>query len=182
MRPEHFGLHHFGEAEDGVQRRAEGSNIAKSQFLAQMSHELRTPLNAILGFSEVMKTEVFGPHAVPAYKEYSNDIHNSGQHLLNLINEILDLSRIEAGRYELSEEPVSLTNVVEDCHHLLTLRAKNRGITIHEVFEPELPRLWADERALRQVCLNSSPTRSSSRRPAAKSGSRSAGPLRAAST
>jgi len=139
---------------DDARRRAEGSNIAKSQFLAQMSHELRTPLNAILGFSEVMKTEVFGPHTVAAYKDYSNDIHNSGQHLLNLINEILDLSRIEAGRYELSEESVSLTNVVEDCHHLLTLRAKNRGVTIHEVFEPELPRLWADERALRQVCLN----------------------------
>ncbi len=66
-----------------------------------MSHELRTPLNAILGFSEVMKTEVFGAHAVPAYKEYSADIHSSGVHLLNLINEILDLSRIEAGRYEL---------------------------------------------------------------------------------
>ena len=91
---------------------------------------------------------------MPAYKEYSNDIHNSGQHLLNLINEILDLSRIEAGRYELNEEPVSLTVVVEDCHHLLKLRAQNRGITIHEVFEPDLPRLWADERALRQVCLN----------------------------
>src|SRR5581483_10087856 len=139
---------------DEARRRAEGSNIAKSQFLAQMSHELRTPLNAILGFSEVMKTEVFGPHQVPAYKDYSNDIHNSGQHLLNLINEILDLSRIEAGRYELNEEPVSMTNVVEDCHHLLTLRAKNRGITVHEAFEPDLPRLWADERALRQICLN----------------------------
>jgi two-component system cell cycle sensor histidine kinase PleC len=139
---------------DEARRRAEGSNIAKSQFLAQMSHELRTPLNAILGFSEVMKTEVFGPHQVPAYKEYSSDIHNSGQHLLNLINEILDLSRIEAGRYELNEEPVSLTMVVQDCHHLLKLRAKNRGITVHEMFEPELPRLWADERAIRQVCLN----------------------------
>lgn len=139
---------------DEARRRAEGANIAKSQFLAQMSHELRTPLNAILGFSEVMKTEVFGPHHIPAYKDYSGDIHNSGQHLLNLINEILDLSRIEAGRYELNEEPVSLTTVVEDCHHLLKLRAKNRGITVHEMFEPELPRLWADERALRQVCLN----------------------------
>ncbi len=139
---------------DEARRRAEGANIAKSQFLAQMSHELRTPLNAILGFSEVMKTEVFGPHAVPAYKDYCNDIHNSGQHLLNLINEILDLSRIEAGRYDLNEEPVSLAVVVEDCHHLLKLRAQNRGIAIHEVFEPELPRLWADERALRQVCLN----------------------------
>ncbi|MBX9845278.1 MAG: sensor histidine kinase, partial [Xanthobacteraceae bacterium] len=139
---------------DEARRRAEGANIAKSQFLAQMSHELRTPLNAILGFSEVMKTEVFGPHEVPAYKEYSGDIHSSGQHLLNLINEILDLSRIEAGRYELNEEPVSLCVVVEDCHHLLKLRAQNRGITIHEVFEDNLPRLWGDERALRQVCLN----------------------------
>jgi two-component system cell cycle sensor histidine kinase PleC len=139
---------------DEARRRAEGSNIAKSQFLAQMSHELRTPLNAILGFSEVMKNEVFGAHALPVYKEYSADIHNSGQHLLNLINEILDLSRIEAGRYELNEEPVSLAIVVEDCHHLLKLRAQNRGIAIHEIFEPGLPRLWADERALRQVCLN----------------------------
>ena len=101
-----------------------------------------------------MKNEVFGEHHVAAYKDYSNDIHNSGQHLLNLINEILDLSRIEAGRYELNEEPVSLTAVVEDCHHLLMLRAKNRGVTIHEVFEVDLPRLWADERALRQICLN----------------------------
>lgn len=139
---------------DEARRRAEAANIAKSRFLAQMSHELRTPLNAILGFSEVMKTEVFGAHAVPAYKEYSSDIHNSGVHLLGLINEILDLSRIEAGRYELKEESVSLVSIVEDCHHLLKLRASNRGIIIHEMFEPALPRLWADERAIRQICLN----------------------------
>jgi two-component system cell cycle sensor histidine kinase PleC len=139
---------------DEARRRAEGASIAKSRFLAQMSHELRTPLNAILGFSEVMKSEVFGPHAVPTYKEYAGDIHNSGVHLLNLINEILDLSRIEAGRYELNEEAVDLAQIVSDCHRLLQLRAHNRGITIHEVFEPELPRLWADERALRQICLN----------------------------
>jgi two-component system cell cycle sensor histidine kinase PleC len=75
-------------------------------------------------------------------------------HLLGLINEILDLSRIEAGRYELNEESVSLPGIVEDCHHLLKLRATNRGITIHEMFETELPRLWADERAIRQICLN----------------------------
>ena len=89
---------------DEARFRAESANVAKSRFLAQMSHELRTPLNAILGFSEVMKSEIFGPHAVPVYKDYSADIHNSGVHLLNLINEILDLSRIEAGRYELNEE------------------------------------------------------------------------------
>jgi two-component system, cell cycle sensor histidine kinase PleC len=139
---------------DEARRHAEAANISKSRFLAQMSHELRTPLNAILGFSEVMKTEVFGEHAVPAYKEYSADIHNSGVHLLGLINEILDLSRIEAGRYELNEESVSLVGIVEDCHHLLKLRASNRGITMHEVFESDLPRLWADERAIRQICLN----------------------------
>src|SRR3954454_10605922 len=139
---------------DEARRRAESANVSKSRFLAHLSHELRTPLNAILGFSEVMKSEVFGPHAVPTYKEYAGDIHNSGVHLLGLINEILDLSRIEAGRYELSEESVSLLAIVQDCHHLLKLRATNRGIAIHEVFEPELPRLWADERAIRQVCLN----------------------------
>jgi two-component system, cell cycle sensor histidine kinase PleC len=139
---------------DEARRRAEAANIAKSRFLAQMSHELRTPLNAILGFSEVMKGEIFGGHAVPMYKDYAADIHDSGVHLLNLINEILDLSRIEAGRYELNEEPVSLYRVVEDCHHLLKLRAGNRGITIHELFEPDMPRLWADERAVRQICLN----------------------------
>ena len=139
---------------DEARKRAEAANISKSRFLAQMSHELRTPLNAILGFSEVMKSEVFGEHTVPAYKEYSGDIHNSGVHLLGLINEILDLSRIEAGRYELNEESVSLTAIVEDCHHLLKIRASNRGITIHEMFEPDLPRLWADERAIRQICLN----------------------------
>jgi two-component system cell cycle sensor histidine kinase PleC len=139
---------------DEARKRAEAANISKSRFLAQMSHELRTPLNAILGFSEVMKSEVFGEHAIPAYKEYSADIHNSGVHLLGLINEILDLSRIEAGRYELNEESVSLAGIVEDCHHLLKIRASNRGITIHEMFEPDLPRLWADERAIRQICLN----------------------------
>jgi two-component system cell cycle sensor histidine kinase PleC len=139
---------------DEARHRAESANVAKSRFLAQMSHELRTPLNAILGFSEVMKSEIFGGHAVPVYKEYSADIHNSGVHLLNLINEILDLSRIEAGRYELNEEAVSLVNVVGDCHHLLKLRASTRGITIHEVFEQGMPRIWGDERATRQVVLN----------------------------
>jgi two-component system, cell cycle sensor histidine kinase PleC len=139
---------------DEARRRAEAANISKSRFLAQMSHELRTPLNAILGFSEVMKSEVFGEHSIPAYKEYSADIHNSGVHLLGLINEILDLSRIEAGRYELNEESVSLVAIAEDCHHLLKLRASNRRIIIHEAFEPNLPRLWADERAVRQICLN----------------------------
>ncbi|ALK08644.1 sensor histidine kinase [Blastochloris viridis] len=139
---------------DEAARRAEAASLSKSRFLAQMSHELRTPLNAILGFSEVMKSEVLGPHQVPTYKEYSSDIHNSGQHLLNLINEILDLSRIEAGRYQLNEESVPLVGVAEDCVHLMAMRAKTRGITLIELYETNLPPLWADERALRQIVLN----------------------------
>jgi two-component system cell cycle sensor histidine kinase PleC len=139
---------------DEARRKAEEANLAKSRFLATMSHELRTPLNAILGFSEVMKNEIFGVHANAAYKEYSADIHGSGQHLLNLINEILDLSRIEAGKYELNEEAISLVGVVEECRHMLALRAKAKGQTIRQNAEPELPRVWADERAMRQVVLN----------------------------
>jgi two-component system cell cycle sensor histidine kinase PleC len=119
-----------------------------------MSHELRTPLNAILGFSEVMTSEVFGPHASSAYREYAQDIHDSGQHLLNVINEILDLSRIEAGRYELNEEAVLLAHVVDDCRHMLNLRAKAKNQTVKDAIDPTLPRLWADERAVRQVVLN----------------------------
>ncbi len=139
---------------DEARRRAESANLAKSRFLATMSHELRTPLNAILGFSEVMKSELFGPHASPSYKEYAHDIHSSGQHLLMLINEILDLSRVEAGRYELKEEAVSLPGVVEDCRHLLALRAKTKSIEVIEDIDEDLPRIWADERALRQITLN----------------------------
>ncbi|MCI4677793.1 HAMP domain-containing histidine kinase [Rhodoblastus acidophilus] len=139
---------------DEARRRAEEASLAKSRFLATMSHELRTPLNAILGFSEVMKSELFGPHSVEAYRDYSNDIHASGQHLLMLINEILDLSRVEAGRYELKEEAVLLSGVIEDCRHLLTLRAKKRGVLLTEIIEPDMPRLWADERAVRQIALN----------------------------
>ncbi|WP_424032233.1 sensor histidine kinase [Methylocella sp.] len=139
---------------DLARRRAKEANLAKSRFLATMSHELRTPLNAILGFSEVMKGELFGAHIVASYKEYSSDIHASGSHLLTLINEILDLSRIEAGRFELKEEAIALDHLVEDCRHLLTLRAKKRNLTIEEAVEPNLPRLWADERAVRQVILN----------------------------
>ncbi|MDP4023436.1 HAMP domain-containing sensor histidine kinase [Methylobacterium sp. NEAU 140] len=150
----------FGELEqakansDEARRRAEEANLAKSRFLATMSHELRTPLNAILGFSEVMKNEVFGQHATPSYREYSNDIHDSGMHLLNLINEILDLSRIEAGRYELNEEPVLLAHIVEECRHMMALRAKAKNQTFHDLVDDTLPRLWADERALRQIVLN----------------------------
>ncbi|HEV7433340.1 MAG TPA: HAMP domain-containing sensor histidine kinase [Pseudorhizobium sp.] len=139
---------------DEARRRAEEANLAKSRFLASMSHELRTPLNAILGFSEVMNSEVLGPMANPTYQEYAGDIHRSGQHLLDLINEILDLSRIEAGRYELNEDALSLLEIAEDCIGMVQLRASGKSITIHQQFEPTLPQIWADEKAIRQVVLN----------------------------
>jgi two-component system cell cycle sensor histidine kinase PleC len=139
---------------DEARRRAEAANIAKSRFLATMSHELRTPLNAILGFSEVMHTEILGPLENPTYKEYAGNIHDSGRHLLHLINEILDLSRIEAGRYELNEEPARLSDIVEDCHRLLKLRAEAKGLKIILELDDRLPQIWVDERAVRQICLN----------------------------
>jgi two-component system, cell cycle sensor histidine kinase PleC len=139
---------------DEARRRAEAANVAKSRFLATMSHELRTPLNAILGFSEVMKTEVLGPMHNQLYKEYAGNIHDSGRHLLQLINEILDLSRIEAGRYELHEEPVRISDVVEDCLRLLNLRAESKGLQVVRDFPRNLEQIWADERAIRQICLN----------------------------
>lgn len=139
---------------DDARRSAESANIAKSRFLATMSHELRTPLNAILGFSEVMICEVLGPMQNKSYKEYAGNIHDSGKHLLQLINEILDLSRIEAGRYELHEEAVRLNNIAEECLRLLHLRAESKGLQVLLEFPRNLELIWADERALRQVCLN----------------------------
>ena len=139
---------------DEARRRAEEANLAKSRFLASMSHELRTPLNAILGFSEVMASEVLGPLNNPLYREYSGDIHRSGQHLLDLINEILDLSRIEAGRYDLNEESISLLEIAEDCIGMIQLRARAKNISISQQFENSMPQVWADEKSMRQVILN----------------------------
>ena len=139
---------------DEARRRAEAANIAKSRFLATMSHELRTPLNAILGFSEVMKDEVMGPMENPLYKEYAGNVFNSGHHLLHLINEILDLSRIEAGRHELREEAIKWREIAEDCHKLLMLRIEGKSLTLIEKYDPNPTTVWADERALRQICLN----------------------------
>ncbi len=139
---------------DEARRRAEAASVAKSRFLATMSHELRTPLNAILGFSEVMKGELLGPIRNGSYREYAANIHDSGRHLLQLINEVLDLSRIEAGRYELQEGPVRLAGVAEECLRLLNLRAESKGLRVALLAGKELEPLWADERAIRQICLN----------------------------
>jgi two-component system cell cycle sensor histidine kinase PleC len=137
-----------------ARRRAEEANVAKSRFLANMSHELRTPLNAILGFSEVMKTEMMGPMQNPVYRDYAENIHSSGKHLLHVINEILDLSRIEAGKHMLQEGSVYLVDVVDECERLLKLKAESKALKLVEDFDESLPAIWADERALRQVCIN----------------------------
>ena len=139
---------------DEARRRAEEANLAKSRFLATMSHELRTPLNAILGFSEVMSNEVMGPLNNAHYKDYVKDIHSSGSHLLNLINEILDLSRVEAGRYEMNEEPVSLTLAAQESRQMVKLKASQKNIRIEMLLQPDLPEIRADARAIRQIILN----------------------------
>ena len=142
------------QTSEEARRRAEEANLAKSRFLATMSHELRTPLNAILGFSEVMKDEVMGPLENEFYRDYANDIHNSGTHLLKLINEILDLSRVEAGRYELHEEAASLTHAAQESQQMLKVKAQDKGIELVVQTQPGLPPVWADARAMRQVILN----------------------------
>lgn len=147
-------LEEAGAISDEARRRAEAANKAKSRFLATMSHELRTPLNAIMGFSEVMEKELLGPIGTDIYRDYARNIYQSGDHLLCIINEILDLSRIEAGRYDLHEETMRLTDIAEDCQRLVKIKADAKVLTIVEDFAPDLPHVWADPRALRQICLN----------------------------
>jgi two-component system cell cycle sensor histidine kinase PleC len=133
--------------------RAEGANQAKSEFLANMSHELRTPLNAINGFSEIMVAEMYGPVGEPRYKDYARDILSSGQHLLALINDILDMSKIEAGKMNLRFEPVALEDVAEDALRLVRNRAEAAGLSLRLDFS-DLPEVEADYRAIKQVLLN----------------------------
>jgi two-component system cell cycle sensor histidine kinase PleC len=135
-------------------KKAEDANMAKSAFLATMSHELRTPLNAIMGFSEVLKREMFGPLQVPAYKGYADDIHHSGHYLLTLINDILDLSRIEAGRRDLQDEPLSVLVAVEEVNHLLLMKAEEKKLDVHVDVAASLPKLMADKRGLNQILIN----------------------------
>jgi two-component system cell cycle sensor histidine kinase PleC len=134
--------------------RAEDANRAKSEFLANMSHELRTPLNAINGFSEMMAGEMYGPLGDKRYKEYCQDILSSGQHLLALINDILDMAKIEAGKLQLRFEMVDVEDVAEDVVRLMRNRAEAVGLTISLELTPGLPQVQADYRAMKQVLLN----------------------------
>ena len=133
--------------------RAEAANRAKSEFLANMSHELRTPLNAINGFSEIMVGELYGPLGDRRYKEYASDILMSGQHLLALINDILDMAKIEAGKLNLKFEPISIDEVVEDALRLMRNRADDAGLILSAQLSAT-PEVEADYRALKQVLLN----------------------------
>lgn len=133
--------------------RAEAANQAKSEFLANMSHELRTPLNAINGFSEIMAAEMFGPVGDARYKGYAADILKSGQHLLSLINDILDMAKIEAGKMTLYYEKVSLKEICEDALRLMRGKAQDAGLTL-VLDAPDLPEIDADQRGMKQVLLN----------------------------
>jgi two-component system, cell cycle sensor histidine kinase PleC len=133
--------------------RAEEANQAKSKFLANMSHELRTPLNAIIGFSEIMESNMFGPLGAEKYGEYCNDIRSSGQYLLDVINDILDMSKIEAGRIRLEYEDLALDPLLAEAMRVVSARAHDKQLELVARISPEL-RLRADRRALKQIALN----------------------------
>lgn len=136
-----------------AQRTAEFANRTKTEFLANMSHELRTPLNAVLGFSEMISLCVFGPIG-EKYLEYARDIHTSGQHLLNLVNDVLDLSKLEAGKLELHESEIDIGRLVDECVTLIKSHADAAGVTLDIEVPVNFPHLLADERSVKQVLLN----------------------------
>ena len=133
---------------------AELASRSKTEFLANMSHELRTPLNAIIGFSETMATELLGPLGTKRYIEYAHHIHDSGQHLLGIISDILDVSKLEAGKIELDEEEAELPTIVRDVLQLVSERARSLEIGLDIDLAADLPRLKADSLKLKQVMLN----------------------------
>jgi len=134
--------------------RAETANIAKLAFLADMSHELRTPLNAIIGFSDIIHTETFGPVGSPRYQEYATDINEAGLHLLNLINDILDLSKIEAEKDELYEEPLDIPTAIGSALSLVRQRAEKNDTALALKIKENIPKLEGDERKLKQILVN----------------------------
>ena len=138
------------EAKEG----AEMASRAKSEFLANMSHELRTPLNAIIGFSDIIKHEMFGKIGANTYLDYAGHIKSSGEHLLSLINDILDVSAIEAGKFEMHEEEVSIQAVTDACLRLVNERAEKNSIQIECAIADNLPNLIGDERRIKQVLIN----------------------------
>jgi signal transduction histidine kinase len=133
---------------------AEMANHAKSEFLANMSHELRTPLNAIIGFSEIIAHELFGPLGNEKYLDYMKDIHKSSLHLLAIINDVLDMSKIEAGKLELSKEPLNIRHLIGEVIRMMREWAESRSIEMVTKLPVEEVEIWADERAMKQIFLN----------------------------
>src|SRR6202167_2188450 len=132
---------------------AEDANAAKSKFLANMSHELRTPLNAIIGFSEIMESAMFGPLGAEKYTEYSRDIRQSGEYLLDVINDVLDMSKIEAGGIHLAPELVELDSILADSLRVVSTRAGEKHLFLNSHIDPDIM-LKADRRAVKQIALN----------------------------
>ena len=137
-----------------AKEQAEVASRTKSQFLANMSHELRTPLNAIIGFAEVIEREFFGPVGVAQYANYAADIHRSGQHLLSLINDILDLSKVEAGRFEIVEQDFALAETIDEAKRLLDIRARKAGLVMASEIAKDIGRVYADRKLISQALLN----------------------------
>jgi two-component system cell cycle sensor histidine kinase PleC len=133
---------------------AETANASKTAFLANMSHELRTPLNAILGFSEIISQECFGPVGSERYRDYAGDIHSSGAHLLSLINDLLDVAKIEAGRMDISPNPLDAARVFDIALKLINTKAREKDQTLAITVDPSAPPLYADERAVKQILIN----------------------------
>jgi signal transduction histidine kinase len=133
---------------------AAAASQAKSQFLATMSHELRTPLNAIIGFSELLKGELFGPIGDARYKGYVNDVHRSGKHLLSLVNDVLDFSKIDAGHLTLQEDQIDIREALATSLRMVEGQANGNGVAIEQEIAHDLPILRADERRIRQILLN----------------------------
>lgn len=133
--------------------RAEDANKAKSKFLANMSHELRTPLNAIIGFSEIMESGMFGPLGADKYSEYCSDIRGSGLYLLEVINDILDMSKIEAGRLRLNWGEVELDRILQDSLRVVSGRAQTKRVSLNSLITPDI-RFQGDQRAVKQILLN----------------------------
>jgi PAS domain S-box-containing protein len=146
-------LKQAGEELDIARKEAEAANSAKSQLLANVSHELRTPLNAILGFSEILAGEMLGPLG-ERYRDYAKDIHDSGLHLLSIIDDLLDLSKIEAGRLNLNEDIVNVVELFDTVSRFVRERASSAGLTMSIDLPADMPAVKADRRALRQVLLN----------------------------
>ena len=142
------------DSAEAARREAERTSALKSEFLAKVSHEIRTPLNAILGFTEVIRDERLGPVGNARYLEYLRDIHASGTHVMSLVNDLLDLSRIEAGRMDLNLEAVDANAIVQACVNTLQTLAHSERVIVRLSLTPRLPPTLADERSLRQIVLN----------------------------